>query len=43
MTTIAQRIERLLDQLDAPSLSEAEVKKIKKKLEVLRTQQAHAE
>lgn len=44
MTTIAQRIEKLMDQLEAPSLTEDEIVKIQKKLAVLREQeQVHAE
>jgi hypothetical protein len=42
MTTIAQRIEKLLDQLEAPSLTEQEINKINQKLAVLRKQQSES-
>ena len=43
MTTVAQRIEKLLDQLESPSLTQLEIKKIEQKLAILRKQESTAE
>jgi hypothetical protein len=43
MTTTAQRIEKLLDQLESPTLTEKEISKIEKKIKVLRERGVHAE
>ena len=37
--TIEERIEKLLDQLEVPTLTQGEIEKIEARLEVLRAQQ----
>ena len=42
MATIEERLERLLDQLENPSLSAGEIERLKQKIEYLRTLESGA-